>query len=211
LTSHTLRELQFSASGRVGDSRPMRIRFLLVLIAIIVAGVFLWRFNTSPVSPTSGVTRPSATEEVEWTRSEQGGTIAEEGSLTRAKRDFPRESESDLKRAMAQGVDLEKLERWGSKTDQLLPQLRIAMDLFKEKTGNYPQGQNSDVAKALLGENDFKVRFIEWPRTWLASDGTLLDGWGVPLYVDVQKTTVKLRSAGPNRTLWDEDDVVINR
>ncbi len=72
----------------------------------------------------------------------------------------------------------------------------------------WPEGDNREVAKALLptgGERGF----LNWPKSGLSADGELLDPWKTPYYIQITGDKIEIRSAGPNRLLWDEDDKVV--
>lgn len=75
----------------------------------------------------------------------------------------------------------------------------------------YPIGGNADLAAALRGENAGQQAFL--PADHPAFDATeqLVDRWGTPLFVHpVAGRELELRSAGPDREMFTDDDIELN-
>ena len=74
-----------------------------------------------------------------------------------------------------------------------------------------PIGCNADLADALRGRNPHQQRFLPDDHPALNDDGELIDRFGIPLHLHVEKAGYyQLRSAGPDRKLWTEDDLLIH-
>ena len=72
-----------------------------------------------------------------------------------------------------------------------------------------PTAGNREIVQALLGRNAYKIRFLAPAFPFLNEDGELVDRWRTPLYFHfVEATEVGIRSAGPDRKMWTDDDVV---
>jgi hypothetical protein len=72
-----------------------------------------------------------------------------------------------------------------------------------------PLGLNPDFAKVLRGENRLGLVFIPARHPAFGEDGRLLDRWGTPFHFHpVAPDRVDLRSAGPDRVLFTNDDFV---
>jgi hypothetical protein len=72
----------------------------------------------------------------------------------------------------------------------------------------YPEGSNAEVAKALLGQNEENRKFLAWRPQDISPSGGLKDPWGTEYHLRVEANgKVELRSAGPDRLMWTEDDV----
>ena len=72
-----------------------------------------------------------------------------------------------------------------------------------------PIGDDVDLAKALTGNNPFKRAVIPKNHPALSPDGHLRDRWGTPYHVHARSSTgYDIRSAGPDRKLFTEDDLV---
>ena len=73
---------------------------------------------------------------------------------------------------------------------------------YKEYIGEYPKGNNAEIARALQGENNKKVILI-LRKTDLNVKGEIVDPWGTPLKIYFANNEVLLRSAGPNKQFED--------
>ncbi|MEY2408516.1 MAG: hypothetical protein QOF48_1186 [Verrucomicrobiota bacterium] len=84
---------------------------------------------------------------------------------------------------------------------------------YKEHVGAYPVGSNSDVARALQGQNAKKVIILVGRKLEQNGKGEFVDPWGTPFRFYFSDNSVLLRSAGPNRrfeesTSMDFDDYI---
>ncbi len=80
----------------------------------------------------------------------------------------------------------------------------------KAFAGN-PIGENSDITAALIGGAEVPAgRFF--PRQHPAiKDGQLVDRWGTPYWFHPNSATkMEIRSAGPDKQLFTNDDVIAN-
>ena len=87
----------------------------------------------------------------------------------------------------------------------------IALNLrhFGQRFGGNPTGTNAEIVKALNGGNSKGVRYLDPQRLRLNDQGELIDSWGTPYFfhqLSAQQT--EIRSAGPDRTLWTQDDIL---
>lgn len=88
-----------------------------------------------------------------------------------------------------------------SEIDALLGQYRFA---YKEN----PVGvENFEITEQLLGKNPKKIIFIAADSSAL-NGNELVDQWGTPYFFHPQsKDNMEIISAGPDKTLWTEDDI----
>lgn len=69
-------------------------------------------------------------------------------------------------------------------------------------------GENVDIMRALTGGNAKHLALIPPDHPSLNETGELVDRWGTPFHFHpVSKRLLEVRSAGPDRQLWTEDDV----
>lgn len=81
--------------------------------------------------------------------------------------------------------------------------------LIKNATRN-PIGGNEDLSAALRGENPNREVFVRPESRVFSKDGMLIDRWDVPVIVHPQAwRQLELRSAGPDRTPYTADDLVL--
>lgn len=77
-------------------------------------------------------------------------------------------------------------------------------------SSRFPIGGNEDLAAALRGENQNKEVFVPAGHRLFAADGKIIDRWGTALIVHPEGwQRIELRSAGPDRKPYTEDDLVI--
>lgn len=72
-----------------------------------------------------------------------------------------------------------------------------------------PMPDNEAITRFLQGENNHGVAWIRPGHPSVSRDGELLDRWGSPLFFHRESSRMILfRSAGPDREVWTEDDIV---
>jgi hypothetical protein len=88
------------------------------------------------------------------------------------------------------------------------------MDLYRRafKSGN-PIGENMDVTAHLTGTaNPKQPGRVFPPKHNAIRQGLLVDRWGTPYcFHPINAFKMEIRSAGPDRSLYTSDDVVINQ
>ncbi len=93
--------------------------------------------------------------------------------------------------------------------------LRIVLGLLEAFRTNFPRegnpvGSNSEITAALQGRNANQVAFVPRGHPAVNRDGELCDRWGTPFFFHAESARrMEVRSAGPDRRLWTEDDVVL--
>ena len=81
--------------------------------------------------------------------------------------------------------------------------LFYALQQYKERMGCYPAGGNSDVSKALSGNNSRSLIIVVGHNQDVNDKGEFVDPWGTPLRIYFAGDSVLLRSAGPNKRFDD--------
>ena len=82
------------------------------------------------------------------------------------------------------------------------------MGIYRRIYDGNPVGENSDIARAMLGENDKHLVAIP-PDHPAIRDGQIIDRWGTPYWFHpLSGKNMEIRSAGPDRQLFTEDDIV---
>lgn len=80
--------------------------------------------------------------------------------------------------------------------------------LLLKSAGNQPLSANEDWAALLRGRNAAHERFLPEKHPALDTQGRLVDRWGAPLFFHaLGGGRYELRSAGPDKKLWTEDDI----
>ena len=76
-------------------------------------------------------------------------------------------------------------------------------------SGN-PVGENTEITAALTGRNSLHIALIPRKHPAINARGELCDRWGTPFFFhQLSGTAVEIRSAGPDRRMRNEDDVVL--
>jgi hypothetical protein len=87
------------------------------------------------------------------------------------------------------------------------------LDTFRTnflQTGN-PTGTNAEITAALTGQNRLRLALIPPDHPAINREGELCDRWGTPFFFHAESATrMDIRSAGPDRKMWNEDDVVLS-
>jgi hypothetical protein len=77
--------------------------------------------------------------------------------------------------------------------------------------GGNPVGTNPEITAALNGQNPRQANFIN-PGAGMRINGKgeLVDAWGTPYFFhQLSGTDMEIRSAGPDKTMWTSDDLVV--
>jgi hypothetical protein len=97
-----------------------------------------------------------------------------------------------------------------SSIEEDLELLQEVFRLHARVHGGPPEGLNSDIAAHLTGANPLNAILFP-PDHPALRDGELVDRWGSPFWFHpVSPALVEIRSAGPDKILFTEDDVLMN-
>ena len=81
---------------------------------------------------------------------------------------------------------------------------------YRLALGENPVGSNAEITKALLGANAKKTKFVVPGDARLNDKGELVDPWRTPYFFhQLSAREMEIRSAGPDRRLWTDDDIVL--
>jgi hypothetical protein len=95
-------------------------------------------------------------------------------------------------------------------TEQDLLRVQLMLRQFRDVLGENPIGTNAEIMSAVGGQNRQQARLGVPEGMVLNEHGELLDRWGTPYFFHaLAKDEMEVRSAGPDRTLWTGDDVVL--
>src|SRR4026207_999972 len=99
------------------------------------------------------------------------------------------------------------MRQFNSEVDNLFE----AFHQYKHYVGAYPEGNNAQIAKALLqGENPKKIIILAVKKAELNAKGEIVDPWGTPLKIYFANNEVLIRSAGPNKQFDDSKSGLID-
>jgi hypothetical protein len=88
-------------------------------------------------------------------------------------------------------------------------EVRTMFTNYVTRLGQIPVGTNSEIMKAVMGENRDRVTLGPPHGQELNGKGELVDQWGTPYFFhQLAKDSMEIRSAGPDMTMWTTDDLV---
>ncbi len=95
------------------------------------------------------------------------------------------------------------------KVREAIDNLELALRDYGAALGGNPVGTNAEITAALLGDNAKQMK-LELPSgSSLNAAGELCDPWGTPWFFhQLAARRTELRSAGPDRKMYTEDDFV---
>ena len=71
--------------------------------------------------------------------------------------------------------------------------------------------ENFEFTAALTGDNPQRINFIDPKSSALSSNNEMIDRWGSPfVFHPLSGNNMELRSLGPDKTLWTEDDLTLS-
>lgn len=80
---------------------------------------------------------------------------------------------------------------------------------FRGLTGGNPVGTNAEIMAAIMGDNPKGARLGPPEGQSLNGNGELIDRWGTPYFFhQLTSDVMEIHSAGPDRRMWNEDDIV---
>jgi hypothetical protein len=83
-------------------------------------------------------------------------------------------------------------------------------DVYRQAFQSFPTGaSNAHFIHAIQGANPGRQPIFPLEHTRLDPEGNLLDAWGTPFHFHpISRHALEIRSAGPDRELFTEDDIV---
>ena len=170
-------------------------RLLLVVAGLLIA-LYLWHWGR-PVPPAPA---PAASGLVTGTPAAPSPAPAAPAAARAAFPDSPPEGFEGLGDLHAPG---------GNVTADLRI-VQAVLEAFRTSfpTEGNPTGSNAEITAALAGANRLRLVLVPRGHPAINGDGELCDRWGTPYFFHSEsrrRTTV--RSAGPDRRMWTEDDV----
>lgn len=81
---------------------------------------------------------------------------------------------------------------------------------YNQMYGGNPVGINSEITSQLSGKNPKHINFLNPDEGMrVNNNGELVDPWGTPFFFhQLSGTDMQIRSAGPDKIMWTDDDLV---
>ena len=177
----------------------MKFARVLAFIAVLVAvGLFSWQFrrgaHRGPADTEAPVLAPPPTPPP---------------GVTQPKVEMPK-----AKSPPAPVERLNLAEALNSPATEIRADLRLVSDILDTFRTNFPQtgnpvGANAEITAVLTGKNKLGLAFIAPEHKAINRDGELCDRWGTPFFFHAESANrMEIRSAGPDKKLWTDDDVM---
>ena len=85
------------------------------------------------------------------------------------------------------------------------------MDAYRSNFHENPVGTNAEITAALMGRNRLHLALLPPNHPAVNLKGELCDRWGRPFFFhQLSGTRMEIRSSGPDKKLWTDDDVVLD-
>ena len=102
----------------------------------------------------------------------------------------------------------------GASQTSLQQEPAIVLDLlnaWRRSTGRYPVAEdNAALIRQLTQSSGNRPPLLNPNHPRINPDGVLVDGWGTPYFFHhISANYMEVRSAGPDRLLYSEDDLVV--
>lgn len=181
---------------------------LLVLAALVVVVLLVWRSEGPPPAPSpelQAMPRTSATEP-------PPAPIATAATQPAAASPAPHRAAALPQSPPTAAVPPRPAPPPAAAAAPVVPDIEIEevhttiRDYRLQFDGN-PVGTNAEITTALAGDNPKHTDFLTGRDFRRNGNGELVDRWGTPYFFhQISADIMEVRSAGPDRVMWTEDD-----
>lgn len=101
-------------------------------------------------------------------------------------------------------------------TSDIRADLQIVNEVIQAFQTNFPRegnpvGTNPEITAVLTGKNKLRLALIPLDHPAINQAGELCDRWGTPFFFHAESAKkMEIRSAGPDRKMWNDDDAVFS-
>ena len=104
-------------------------------------------------------------------------------------------------------------DRLNSPASDIRSDLRVVSEVFAAYRSNFhenPVGTNAEITALLTGRNRLQLALVPLDHSAINPKGELCDRWGQPFFLhQLSGAQMEIRSSGPDRVMWTDDDVVL--
>ena len=167
------------------------------IAALLLLGIVLWRPWEEIAPPTPAEPAPATAKA---TPAPPVREVSIEPAVTPVAPPAPPPPGNDLSK-----LTPEEIQRVRDAVDQVELTLRD----YAVALGGNPVGTNAEITAALLGDNLKQIKLDLPAGSTVNATGELCDPWGTAWFFhQLSAKKMELRSAGPDRKLYTEDDFV---
>ena len=194
-------------------------RAIFIAIAIIGTGAGIWiatRDHSIPPAPANApespaaVPSPDTSTAVPAAEAEQAPLAPEPEAAAPAPRSgVRRDYENPLVPAEPPGVPPPRLVEHADPEAAIdFDKVQLMLRDYRALTGENPIGTNEEIMKAIMGGNPKGAQLGPPEGQKVNANGELIDRWGTPYFFhQLSKDRMEIRSAGPDRRMWNDDDL----
>ena len=200
----------------------MKRRLVLVAVSLLAGCSVWWALSRKALIPsaTENAPAPNLTEENEMPRRGTGIARDQQPDATSQNAKsllLPGPVEPKAKPvALASAENAREGPEIGEPGSGLTPvvvleNLRSVFRQYNLRFGANPVGDNAEITASLNGQNPRQVNFLNSDDGLHTNDrGELIDNWGTPFFFhQLSRTEMEIHSAGPDRRMWSQDDLVL--
>ena len=166
---------------------------------ILVVGLLWWRTKKSAAPSIDTATNSTLTARGPLNRTSQSSTVFASDSASES---------SNTSDAFTAPILQRPVVAKNSAAQQQVDQVAFVLRDYRLTLSQNPEGTNAEITAALLGNNLKQARF-EIPEGSTVKNNELCDSWGTAYFFhQISKTTMEIRSAGPDRAMWTNDDLI---
>jgi len=177
-------------------SRPSTLRLVVALLAVLLIGFGLTMIFISASRPIAKKTKIAPPASLPSSQSSQSSQSLPSSASSPSSESSPLADELNSPHTTIQR-DL-----------QVLSGVLLAWQTNFHEQGN-PVGDNAAITAALTGKNPLNFQFIRRDHPAINDRGEICDRWGTPFFFHaLSGTRMEIRSAGPDRQLYTDDDIV---
>jgi hypothetical protein len=183
-------ELPSLPENKPAPPRPNTLRLVIALVAVLLIGFGLTMIFISAGRPIS--------------KKAQTATSASLPSLQSS----PSSASSPPSESSPLADELNSPRTTIQRDLQVLNGILLTWQTNFHGQGN-PVGDNAAITAALTGKNPLNFQFIPRDHPAINARGELCDRWGTPFFFHaLSGTRMELRSAGPDRQMYTDDDLI---
>jgi hypothetical protein len=187
-----------------------RIAFLSILVVLAASLVVL--VLTHPSRHNVKNTSPAPTSFIALVQSSATGATSRGSAtvVTQALEQPPGNVLPDAKPSPRPGASSDsQAEFLNLPPSTVLENMRTTIHSYASMFGGNPVGVNAEITTALCGDNPKHANFLKPDGNRVNEKGELVDPWGTPYFFhQLSGTEMEVRSAGPDKKLWTDDDLV---
>ncbi len=86
-----------------------------------------------------------------------------------------------------------------------IKKIEVILFTYREEYGAFPNIESKEFMSFLSGKNKRRSKYFNSPDEW---EKILIDPWKIPLNIKITDDSVLIRSAGPNKKFYDDDDII---